>query len=836
MVITPKGLSESDLAEQLKNEENTKKNYITPIIEDRWRTLSDDKIIMEYYFTDGRISVDEYNTAHRGKPKKVDYLLLYYNNIPIALVEAKGENHDANEGYSQAKDYAMLLDVPFAYATNGIDLIEIDLISGVNKTMKMSDFPYPKDLWERFKLENGFTDDELSMYSEPYYVDATGRKPRYYQRNAINRIMKAMAKGQKRILLVMATGTGKTYTSFQFIYRLWKSKKNIKTLYLADRNILIDQTLKKDFKPFGNSAVKIDNKKIGLSYEIYLGLYQQLTHDEKDYYKQFPKDFFDLVVVDECHRGSASVDSNWHEILTYFNSAIQIGMTATPKDGGIEEAEAEFDEAKYQLVEAKMSGNEQEIRKAKNNVVKASDKLERAILESNVNYFGNPIYTYSLKQGIEDGFLAPYKVIAVNLDIDKYGYTPDPGTTDKDGNPVEIKTYEQKDFDRNIIVEERRELVAKRITEFLKVNDQRYGKTIVFCETIEHARAMVQLLENENADIVKDNPRYIVQITGDNEIGKKELDNFQDPGSKYPCIAVTSKLLGTGVDIETCKTVVLDRTIGSMTEFKQIIGRGTRIKESYEVDGEEESKMFFTILDFRKNFLKFNDPDFDGEPVDVTDISADSPIPKPPIKPFQPKVPVVPKTNQRIAHMNGIEVSIVDEQVEYLDADGNLVRINILNCIRNNVIDQYPTPEAFQQAWLLNKNKKAMGFSLLLETDNWENNYSKRYGYAVDTYDIIRTIAFDIDPPVSKEKRVNTAAMYRYINSLDEKKQELVPMLLKIYETKDFEALKDLNVFNLPQFTAKGWTKLSGAKAFGGKQKYYEFLSQLENKLYEGEV
>ena len=539
------------------------------------------------------------------------------------------------------------------------------------------------------------------------------------------------------------------------------------------------------------------------------------------------------------HRGSANAESNWHEILTYFNSAIQIGMTATPKDAGVDEAEKECENMRKGFLESEIRNgkNSQETKNWLEAYGRARDKLEKVKSESNVEYFGNPIYVYSLKRGIQDGFLAPYKVLAVNLDIDKNGYTPEEGTLDIYGEPIEIRKYEQKDFDRIIIVEDRRKLVAKRITEFLKVNDLRYSKTIVFCETIEHARAMVRLLENENADIVKEHPRYIAQITGDNDLGKKELDNFQDPGSKFPCIAVTSKLLSTGVDIETCKTVVLDRTIGSMTEFKQIVGRGTRIKESYEIDGEEESKMFFTVLDFRKNFLKFNDPDFDGEPVLVVDVGEGNPMPTPPIRPPKGKDSnSFPRENRRIAHMNGVEVNIIDEQVEYLDDKGNLVKMNILNCIRGNILDQYPTPEAFQKAWILNKNKKAMGYSLLLETDNWEENYQKRYGYAVDTYDIIRTIAYDIDPPVSKERRANSSALYNYINSLDEDRKELVPLLLNIYVLQDFEALKDLNVFNLPQFREKGWTKLSGVKAFEGKQKYYEFLTDLENRLYKGEV
>ena len=838
MAITPKALSFEDVSAQLKNEENTKKKYITPIIADRWSSLSDDKIIMEYYFTNGRISVDEYNTAHRGKPKKVDYLLLYYNNVPIAIVEAKGEDHDAAEGYSQAVDYAILLDVPFAYATNGIDLIEKDMIAGTNRTMKLTDFPYPEELWDRFIKESGFSEETAESFAEPFYADATGRKPRYYQRIAINRVMQAIYEGQKRILLVMATGTGKTFTAFQFIYRLWNRRKNLKVLYLADRNILIDQTIKKDFKPFGSSMVKIDNKDMNTAFEIYLGLYQQLTHDGKDFYKEFPRNYFDLVVVDECHRGSASEESNWRQILEYYSPAIQIGMTATPKDGGIEAAQEEYNSAVYEYENAVRSKNKYRIEKARTEAGIAQDRLEKAIASSNIAYFGEPIYTYSLRQGIEDGFLAPYKVIAVKLDIDEQGYYPPDGTKDKNGEPVVSRHYTQRDFDRTIIVEERREIVAKRISDFMKTNDARYDKTIVFCESIEHAREMVRLLENENADLVAEDPRYVMQITGDNEIGKQQLEYFQDPGSKYPVIAVTSRLLSTGVDAETCKNVVLDRTIGSMTEFKQIIGRGTRVKEEYEVDGEKDSKMFFNILDFRSNYLKFNDPDFDGDPVLVVDVPEGGDFPKPPIRPAKtPERPSGPMSVQKVAHMNGVEVRIVGETVEYIDENGNLVKTNINNCIRNNVVAQYPTPEEFREAWLLNKDKRSFAFQLMIETDlnSWENSYHKRFGYEIDLYDVIRSIAYDIEPPISKERRTESYAVYQFLQELPEHQREVARLLLNSYVVIGFDNLKNVEIFNLPAFQELGLTIKSGVKLFGTKADYYRFLAELENKLYEGD-
>lgn len=834
--MCPTPLSQSDISLQQKNEENTKLNKITPTIQNRWKKLSSDKIIMEYYFTDGRISVDEYNEAHRGQPKKVDYLMLYYNNIPIALVEAKGELHDASEGYQQAVNYARLLDVPFAYATNGIDLIEKDMIAGTNRNLKMEDFPYPEELWDRYIKESGFSDETAEALSEPFYTDTTGRKPRYYQRIAINRTVQHIAQGQKRILLVMATGTGKTYTSFQFIYRMWKRHKNLKVLYLADRNILIDQTIKNDFKPFGSSLIKIDNSNIDTAHEIYLGLYQQLTNENNDYYKQFPPNFFDLIVVDECHRGSASESSKWRKILSYFSSATQIGMTATPKDGGVEEAQNAYNEAVEEYNRAIRSKDKKRIDKARVEAGIAQDRLQKAYDESNVAYFGEPIYTYSLKQGIEDGFLAPYKVLAVKLDIDEHGYYPPPGTTDINGEEVISRLYTQQDFDRNIIVDERREVVAKRISDFMKVNDARYDKTIVFCESIEHARAMVLLLENENADLVAEDSRYIMQITGDNEEGKQQLEYFQDPGSKYPVIAVTSRLLSTGVDVQTCKNVVLDRTIGSMTEFKQIVGRGTRIKEEFEVDGAKDSKMYFNILDFRSNYMKFNDPDFDGDPVVVVDVDQTANFPKPPVKPVVPTIPPGGPSIQKVAHMNGIEVSIIDEMVEYVDENGNLVKTNINNCIKNNVLTQYPTPDDFKSAWLLNKDKKNLAFQLMLETelDSWESSYMKRYGYAIDIYDIIREIAYDITPPISRERRTQSNEIFQLITSLKNDQAEVVPLLLSSYIAHGFDSLKDLDIFNLPHFQELGITKLKGVKLFGGKSGYFKFLAELENKLYEG--
>lgn len=823
---------------QQQNEETTKMKYITPIILERWQDI--DKVLMEYNFTEGRISVDEYNMTHRGKPKRADYLLLFRDNLPLAIVEAKGADHSADEGYSQAVEYARILDVPFAYSTNGDDLIEKDMISGINKNMKMKDFPTIDELWERYQKESNLTREQVDIYSFPYYVTATGKKPRYYQRIAINRAVKSIVEGQQRLLIVMATGTGKTFTSFQIIYRFWKTRTFKKILYLADRNILIDQTMRKDFKPFADAMEKIDNKNINTSKEIFLGLYQQLKtggrngEEGHDYYKQLPRDFFDLVIIDECHRGSASKDSNWHEILTYFKSAVQIGMTATPKDGGIQDAIKAEEEARKDYNDAVASNDTKLIEQAKKNVEKAIVRREKAESECNAMYFGNPIYTYSLKQGIEDGFLAPYKVLSVDLNIDKYGYYPPKGTKDVNGQPIEDRLYTQADFDRKIVVVERRELVAKRISDFMKINDMRYAKTIVFCEDIPHCQEMVRLLENENKDLVAEDSRYIMQITGDNQVGKEQLDNFVDPSSKYPVIAVTSRLMSTGVDAETCEIVVLDRIIGSMTEFKQIIGRGTRIKQEYECDGEEKSKMYFTILDFRKNYLKFNDPAFDGTPVTITDVPEENDFPKPPIKPNPETPPQPPAAPHRVARVNGVDVTIVGEDVQYLDLDGNLVTQNITSCIRNNIITQYPDFESFKAAWLLANDKARFASELLLGIE-WGSGFKTKYGYTVDDFDIIAYMGYDIEPPMSKHQRTQSLAIANYLEPFDDDKKEVIRLLLDAYAETNFTNLRDIkNIFSQPQFTEIGLTPLKAVKqVFGGKDKYFKCLNEIENKLYE---
>lgn len=792
-------INKTELDEQLKNEENTKRIYITPVIQERWGENLDN-IVMEYYFTDGRINIDS-NNVYRGEKKKADYLLLFKNNIPLALVEAKGKNHNAMEGYQQVIEYAKILDIPFAYSTNGIDLIEQDMITGTtNNSLKMNDFPYPEELWKRYIDEKNFTNDELRLINQPYYIDtskAKPKKPRYYQRIAINRVIEAIAEGKKRLLLVMATGTGKTYTAFQITWRLWKAKSKRKILYLVDRNALADQTMEKDFKPFVDAGVMVKIKSANIkkdtAYEVYTALYQQLKSKDKDYYKELPPDFFDLIIIDECHRGSADLDSNWHEILEYYSSATQLGLTATPKE---------------------------------------TEDI------SNINYFctetdNKPVYTYSLKQGIEDGFLAPYRIISVELNIDKHGYIPPKGKLDINGNPVEHKVYTQKDFDRNIVVEERQDIVAQRITDYMKDNNCRYAKTIVFCENISHADAMLIKLKNLNADLVAENSKYIMKITGDDEIGKAELRNFTDPNTKYPVIAVTSKLMSTGVDSETCELIVLDKSIGSMTEFKQTIGRGTRINENFTIDEQKKSKLHFTILDFRANYCQFEDPEFDGEPVSIMSVDENGKFPKgSPQEQTNKKKGNKNKTNTQKVRVNGVEVTIDGEEVRYADENGNFVKENIDSCIKNNIITQYPTYNDFYTEFKKSVNKDEFINNLLIEP-TYVKKIIESVGYYIDKFDIVGMIGYKI-PPKSKEGRLERVIESGIIETLDIETRDIIEIILKEYKQEEFSKLKNTTVFNLPIFKTKGYTPMKILKEVfnGNKQNYIDLMNQIEEILY----
>lgn len=795
-------LKSEEILEQQKNEENTKAKYITPIIQERWGDNSDN-IIMEYYFTDGRVNIDG-DKVSRGDKKKADYLLLFKDNIPLALVEAKGIDHSAMEGYQQVIEYAEILDIPFAYTTNGVDLIEEDMITGLNnKNLKMIDFPYPDELLQRYVQETNLTDDELRLINQPYYIDTSKskpKKPRYYQRIAINRVIDAIAKGKNRMLLVMATGTGKTFTAFQIVWRLWKSKTKKKILYLVDRNALADQTMQKDFKPFVDAGIMVKMKsatiKKDTAYEVYTALYQQLKSKDKDYYKELPSDFFDMIIIDECHRGSADLDSNWHEILEYYSSATQLGLTATPKE---------------------------------------TEDI------SNINYFcsennDKPIYTYSLKQGIEDGFLAPYRVISVELNIDRDGYKPPTGKLDINGEPVEERVYTQKDFDRTIVVEERQDIVAQRITDYMKDNNCRYAKTIIFCENIDHADAMVLKLKNLNADLVAENSKYIMKITGDDEIGKAELENFTDPNTKYPVIAVTSKLLSTGVDSETCELIVLDKSIGSPTEFKQTIGRGTRINENFTIDEEKRSKLHFTILDFRANYHQFEDKDFDGEPASVMTVGENGKFPKgSPQKTTDGEDDTKGKKGKghfKKVTINGVDVTIEGEEVRYTDENGEFVRENIDSCVKNNIITQYPTYNDFYTAFKYSDDKDSFAGDLLI-SGAYVGEIRESVGYYIDKFDIVGLTGYK-QPPKSKEERLQKIYDSGILDNLDVEKKDIIEIILNEYKQDDFSKLKDITVFNLPIFKEKGYTPMKILKNIfdGNRQNYIDLMNQIEDLLY----
>ena len=613
------------------------------------------------------------------------------------------------------------------------------------------------------------------IVTQGYYIDDVRKTPRYYQLNAINRTVEAIANGKNRVLLVMATGTGKTYTAFQIIWRLWKAGVKKRILFLADRNILVDQTKTNDFKPFGSAMTKITNRQVDKSYEIYLSLYQAVSgnEEERNIYKQFSRDFFDLIVVDECHRGSAADDAMWREILDYFSSATHIGLTATPK------------ETKY---------------------------------VSNVHYFGEPVYVYSLKQGIEDGFLAPYRVYRIDLDKDLQGWRPTRGQKDKYGNEIEDRIYNQKDFDRSLVLEHRTELVARKISDFLK-NTGRYDKTIVFCENIDHAERMRQYLVNENADLVKENGRYIVRITGDSPEGKAELDNFIIPDSKYPVIATTSKLMGTGVDAQTCKLIVIDKRIESMSEFKQIIGRGTRINEDY-------NKYFFTIMDFRKVSELFADPDFDGEPLDGSLYDPTDPIAPPEPKEREP-------SGAKRYVVNDVPVTVVAERVQYMAADGKLITESLEDYTKKNVTRQYATLNAFLTSWTKAEQKTAI-LEELEEQGVLFEALQEQVGKDYDPFDLICHVVFG-QPPMSRRERAAKVRKANYFTKYGEQARKVLDALLSKYSDGGIGDIESMEVLRVDPFTTFGTPLEIVNTIFGGSANYLAAVRRLEQCLYTAE-
>ena len=788
--MNKKDLSEADI----------KAKFITPaLLKAGWDEQT--QIGREVYFTDGRIYVKGKITA-RGKRKFADYILFYKPNVPIAIIEAKDNKHSVKSGIQQALGYANTLDIPSVFSSNGDGFYFHDKTATdgkIEKELSLNEFPSPQELWEKYKKYRGIETEEVEKIAkQDYYQDGSGKKPRYYQQIAINRTIEAVAKGQDRIILVMATGTGKTYTAFQIIYRLWKSGAKKRILFLADRTSLIDQTARKDFAPFKEAMTIIKHKQIDTAYNIYLALYQGLSDSKsEDAYKKFSPNFFDLVIVDECHRGSAREDSKWREILEYFKNATHIGLTATPKE---------------------------------------------TTEVSNIDYFGEPIYTYSLKQGINDGFLAPYKVVKVTLDIDAEGWRPPKGFLDKEGNPVEDRIYNRTDFDKNIVVDERRELVANKITEFLKGYDQ-FAKTIVFCIDIEHAEGMRTALANANADLFKENNKYVMQITGDNEEGKRELDSFINPREPYPVIATTSKLMTTGVDAQTCKLIVLDSNIASMTEFKQIIGRGTRINEEY-------GKTYFTIMDFRNVTNLFADPDFDGDPVMIKQVSedddlsgtedetTDEPItdildgkevefPEPPEIEGGGEIVKEPRVKY---YVNGVDVNIINERVQYLGADGKIITESLKDYTRKNVLKQFQSLDDFLNKWN-NADKKEAIIKELEEHGIFLEVLKDEVGKNFDPFDLICHIAYDAKPLTRKE-RANQVKKRNYFTKYGEKARKVLESLLDKYADDGLLTIESTEVLKLDPLNKLG-TPLELIKAFGSKQKYLEALIELEKELYK---
>ena len=767
--------------------------FITPAIVETAGWDRDMQIREELSLTKGRIVVRG-KLYSRGERKRADYVLYHKTNIPLAVVEAKDNTNTMRSGIQQAIQYAEMLDVLFAYSSNGDGFIEHDrsVESGPReRELSLSEFPTPQELWRRYCEYKGINDpEEKKIVTQDYYPSPENKTPRYYQLTAVKRTIEAIAKGQNRVLLVMATGTGKTFTAFQIIWRLWKSGTKKRILFLADRNILVDQTRTNDFKPFGPAMTKIQKRQADKSYEVYLALYQAITGTEEQQriYKEFSKDFFDLIVVDECHRGSAEEDSAWREILEYFSGATQIGMTATPK------------ETEY---------------------------------VSNIDYFGKPVFTYSLKQGIEDGFLAPYKVVRIDLDKDLTGWRPEKGKKDRYGKVIPDRVYNQSDFDQELVLEKRNELVAKKISEFLKATD-RFDKTIVFCEDIAHAERMRSLLINENSDLYSQNSKYIMQITGDNNEGKAELDNFILPESKYPAIVTTSKLLSTGVDVQTCKLIVLDKRIQSMTEFKQIIGRGTRINEAY-------GKVYFTIMDFRKATELFADPDFDGDPVQIYEPKGDDPLVPPDEPGEQPEggevvvggVQVGPlgKGQKRTKYyVRDVEVNLVAERVQYYGKDGKLITESLSDYTKSAVNNNYKSLHDFLNRWTSADRKQA----IVAELENEGillDALAAEVGADYDPFDLVAHVAFG-QKPLTRRERAENVKKRNYFAKYEGKARAVLEALLDKYADEGLTNLEDPKVLKVQPFNRHG-TPLEIIQTFGGKESYAKAIRELEEQLYQ---
>jgi len=813
--VDKQGLSERDICTK----------YITPALRQAgWDEML--QIREEVSFTKGRIIVRG-KLVTRGKGKRADYILYYKPNIPLALIEAKDNSHSVGDGMQQGLEYAATLGIPFVFSSNGDGFVLHDRTgtsAATETNLALTAFPSPSDLWERYRSWKGLTKDAEQLVLQDYFTDASGKAPHYYQASAVNVTIEAIAKGQDRILLVMATGTGKTYTAFQIIWRLWKAGRKKRILFLADRNVLIDQTMVNDFRPFGAAMAKLStnartierddgrtfdltlaldrHRRIDTAYEVYLALYQAITGPEErqKLFREFSPGFFDLIVIDECHRGSAAEDSAWREILEYFSAATQIGMTATPK------------ETKY---------------------------------VSNIAYFGEPVYSYSLKQGIGDGFLAPYKVVKVHIDHDVQGYRPEKGQLDREGDEVEDRVYNTKDFDRTLVLDDRTKLVAKKITEFLNESGDRYQKAIIFCVDQEHAARMRQALINENADLVAENRRYVMRITGSDTEGKEQLDNFIDPYSNYPVLVTTSRLLSTGVDAQTCRLIALDREVGSMTEFKQIVGRGTRVHE-------DKRKFYFTLIDFRGATSHFADKDFDGEPVQIYEPGKDDPVAPPddvpPTDEEGDTLPDAPGPDETVVdgppditmpaaggktkkvYVDGVGATIIAERVEYLDENGKLVTESLRDFTKKALKKRFASLDDFLRRWKSAERKQAIIEELDAEGLPLDP-LIEELGKDLDPFDLICHVAFDRKPLTRRERAENVQKRDVFAKYGPQARAVLDALLTK-YADEGVINLDDANVLRIAPFTAIG-TLVQLIRAFGDKQGFEQAVHELQSALYE---
>lgn len=814
-----------DLDKKALTERDICSKFITPaVVRAGWDELL--QIREQVHFTKGRIIVRG-KLVTRGKDKFADYVLFIKPNIPLAVIEAKDNNHSVGDGMQQALGYADSLRAPFVFSSNGDGFVFHDRTKSggtIETNLSLDDFPTPTVLWARYCAWKGLTLEAEQLVLQEYFDDGSGKAPRYYQVNAVNAAIEAIARGQNRILLVMATGTGKTYTAFQILWRLWKAGRKTRILFLADRNVLIDQTMVNDFRPFGMTMAKLSSnaktieradgtkfdltlavdkkRRIDTAYEVYLGLYQAITgpEDRQKLFREFSPGFFDLIVIDECHRGSAAEDSAWREILEYFSGATQIGLTATPK------------ETKY---------------------------------VSNITYFGDPVYSYSLKQGIQDGFLAPYKVVKVHIDRDVEGYRPEVGQLDRDGNQVEDRLYNATDYDRTLVLDDRTKLVARKVTEFLKDSGDRYQKTIVFCVDQEHAARMRQALINENGDLVAENPKYVMRITGNDKEGQDQLGNFIDPESTYPVLVTTSRLLSTGVDAQTCRLIVLDREVRSMTEFKQIVGRGTRVHE-------DSRKYYFTLIDFRGATNHFADPDFDGEPVQIYEPGEGDPVAPPDDAPVlnvdgtemaavpgpeerivdDPAHLILPTTSikMRKVYIDGVEARILAERVQYLDENGKLVTESLRDFTKQTLKKRFASLTDFLKRWKSEERKVAILEELEAEGLPLES-IAEELGKDLDPFDLICLVAFDKKPLTRRERAENVKKQDVFTKYGPQARAVLDALLVK-YADEGVIALDDTNVLKVAPFTAMG-SVVQLIKAFGDRQGFERAVHELQSALYE---